>query len=100
MKRDSRKITFLLISHQATLVIEKHRFVHCDHNRVRKSKRSVFCYADKKIYDLSKIIIYIVFNVEPDLIKKLLLHNNYFNNIDFSIGTFDKVWIYEPTSIR
>ena len=28
MKRDSRKMTFLLISHQATLVLEKHRFAH------------------------------------------------------------------------
>ena len=28
MKRDNRKMTFLLISHQATLVLEKHRFAH------------------------------------------------------------------------
>ena len=28
MKLDSRKMTFLLISHQATLVLEKHRFAH------------------------------------------------------------------------
>ena len=28
MKRDSRKMTFLLISHQATLILEKHRFAH------------------------------------------------------------------------
>ena len=26
MKQDSKKMTFLLISHQATLVLEKHRF--------------------------------------------------------------------------
>ena len=28
MRRDSRKMTFLLISHQATLVLEKHSFAH------------------------------------------------------------------------
>ena len=28
LKRDSRKMTFLLISYQATLVLEKHRFSH------------------------------------------------------------------------
>ena len=28
MKRDSRKMTFLLISHQATLVLENQRFAH------------------------------------------------------------------------
>ena len=28
MKRDSRKMTFFMISHQATLVLEKHRFAH------------------------------------------------------------------------
>ena len=28
MKRNSRKMTFLLIYHHATLVLEKHRFVH------------------------------------------------------------------------
>ena len=47
IKRDSRKMTFLLISHQASLVLEKHRFAHRPQTSKENRDVVLFCYAEK-----------------------------------------------------
>ena len=45
---DSRKMTFLLISHQTILVLEKHRFAHRPWTSEEYRNVVLFCYADNK----------------------------------------------------
>ena len=49
MKQRQQKNDILLISHQATLVLEKHRFAHRPYTSEEDRNVVLFCYADNKL---------------------------------------------------